>query len=168
METFMFAGKAGDWKTATYALDLSKIVPEAQSTTGPLLASLLYGVIHKAMWTDYLALSDRPDALDANASDKNPMAGEQRRSIRLAILDLSDRPVSIRLSRLKPATGDPIWVFSSQTVGNAVALYQIYGPTSFRALAAARPAEHGLLDAGLVGGLRPAGRHRGPRSLQAT
>ena len=131
METFIFAARGKDWNTAAYTLDLSKLAPDIQAKMGPVLAKRLYEVIERAMWLDWSDLPDRPDAMLANASSKNPMAGEPRRDIRLAILDLGDRPVSIRITRLKQEGEDPAWVFSSQTVSNIMAMHAIYGPTAF-------------------------------------
>nr|WP_255699723.1 mechanosensitive ion channel family protein [Jiella avicenniae] len=131
METFVFAARGEDWKTAAQALDLSNVSPDVQPRMGPVLAKRLYEVMERAMWLDWGSLPDRPDAMQANASSKNPMAGEPRRDIRLTILELDRRPVSIRIARVKPQDEDPVWVFSSQTVDNIMAMHAIYGPTSF-------------------------------------
>ncbi|MBP0615818.1 mechanosensitive ion channel [Jiella sp. KSK16Y-1] len=131
METFIFAARGKDWNTAAYALDLSKIETDIRAKMGPVLAKRLYEVIERSMWLDWNDLPDRPDALIVNASNKNPMAGEPRRDIRLALLDLGDRPVSIRITRVKQGEDDPVWVFSSQTVANIMAMHEVYGPTSF-------------------------------------
>ncbi|MCQ0987809.1 mechanosensitive ion channel family protein [Jiella marina] len=131
METFIFASRGEDWLTAAYALDLSGIDPAMQETMGPILAKRLYEVTERAMWLDWTELPDRPDALLASASSKNPLAGEARRNLRLSILELGDRPVSIRMARVKPGDDDPVWVFSRQTVGNIMAMHQVFGPTAF-------------------------------------
>ncbi len=131
METFLFAGRQQQWKTAAYALDLSMVEPGQQAERGPELAAHLYEVLQTATWLDWNALPDRPDGLDAFATSKDPTAGEPRRNIRLALVNLPDRPVSLRLARLKSANGDPAWVFSSQTVENIPAMYAKFGPTRF-------------------------------------
>ena len=137
METFIFAARGEDWNTAAYALDLSSVAPDVQAKMGPVLAKRLYEVMERAMWLDWGSLPDRPDAMVANASSKNPMAGEPRRDIRLTILELDRRPVSIRIERVKPQGEDPVWVFADQTVQNILAMHEIYGPTAFeRALPA--------------------------------
>ncbi len=129
MESFLGAAGREDWKAAAHVLDLAHLEPSEQEKWGPVLARDLYQVIQRGMWLDWTALPDRPDALEANVSRKDPMAGEPRRSISLAILDLPRRPVSIRIARLKTPDGDPVWMFSRQTVGNIVAMHEIYGPT---------------------------------------
>ncbi|MAU97394.1 MAG: mechanosensitive ion channel protein [Fulvimarina sp.] len=131
METFIFAAEGEDWNTAAYALDLSEIPRDLQAKMGPVLAKRLYEVMQRAMWLDWGDLPDRPDAMLASASNKNPMAGEPRRNIRLSILELPDRPVSIRIARVKPQDGEPVWVFSSQTVGNIMEMHAVFGPTGF-------------------------------------
>ncbi|MEX6507141.1 mechanosensitive ion channel family protein [Jiella sp. M17.18] len=131
MESFLFAAKADAWKTAAHMLDLSNMDPQKQAALGPVLARRLNQIVRHAMWLDWGDLPDRPDALEANASSKNPLAGEPRRNIRLAIIDLPGRPVSIRIARVKPKDGDPVWLFSRQTVGNINEMYAYYGPTAF-------------------------------------
>ncbi|WAP67083.1 mechanosensitive ion channel family protein [Jiella pelagia] len=131
METFIFAARGEDWNTAAYTLDLSNVDPELQAKMGPVLAKRLYEVTERSMWLDWGGLPDRPDAMLANASNKNPMAGEPRRGIRLMVLELDRRPVSIRIVRVKPGDADPVWVFSSETVDNILAMHEIYGPTAF-------------------------------------
>nr|WP_255616812.1 mechanosensitive ion channel family protein [Aurantimonas sp. VKM B-3413] len=131
MESFLFSAEAEAWKTAAHMLDLSNIDKAQQADLGPILARRLYQIVQHAMWLDWGELPDRPDALEANASSKNPMAGEPRRSIRLSIIDLPERPVSIRIARVKPENGEPVWLFSRQTVGNINEMYAYYGPTQF-------------------------------------
>ena len=131
METFILAAEREDWDTAAHMLDLSGVDPAIQPEMGPALAARLNEVIEGAMWLDWGDLPDRPDALAANVASENPMAGEPRRNIRLAILQLPDRPVSIRISRVKPEDGDPVWVFSQQTVDNILPLHEQFGPTRF-------------------------------------
>ena len=131
METFSVAAESEDWQTAAHALDLSGIAPELQAKMGPVLAENLYEVMQRGMWMDWSSLPDRPDGLDATASSDDPMAGEPRRNFRLAILDLPERPVEIRISRVKPENGAPAWVFSEASVANIPALHEVYGPSAF-------------------------------------
>ena len=37
----------------------------------------------------------------------------------------------IRIARVQAPGGEPVWVFSRQTVANVPALYEAYGPTRF-------------------------------------
>lgn len=131
MESFVAAANARNWDLAAHMLDLSDIDPAVQAEMGPVLAKRMFDIAENGMWLDWGDLSDRPDAMATNVSDKNPMAGEPRRNIRLAILELPDRPVSVRIARVKPADGEPVWLFSRQTVGNILGLHEVYGPTRF-------------------------------------
>ena len=137
METFLFAGQRGDWRAAAHALDLSLLPPSEQARRGPELARQLHEVIGRTMIVDWTDLSDRQDAVEVNTSKDAPLAGAPRRNFRLALVDLSDRTVSIRIARLKPEGGEAQWLFSRQTVENVPAMYERYGPRPFeRALPA--------------------------------
>ena len=133
VETFLFRAGIGDFAAAAHLLDLSRIDPARQSERGPVLARQLQEIIDRKVWIDWNELPDRPDGLDVNASSNDALAGEPRRSIRMALIDLDGRSVPIRLSRVKPAGGDPVWLFSAQTVDNIPALHTQYGATAFEA-----------------------------------
>lgn len=87
--------------------------------------------MRRSILLDWRSLSDRPDALKVIASDKEPLAGESRRSIVLAYLRAEERDYSFRIARLKAPDGEPVWMISRQTVENIPALYERYGPTDF-------------------------------------
>ena len=131
METFLFAIGDGDTATAAQVLDLSDVPEERQATRGPLLADKLAVVIDRKLVINWRSLLERPDALDANASSDDPMAGTARKSLLLGVLELGDRGVAIRLNRVQPRKEDPVWVFSRQTVANINALHEAYGPSAF-------------------------------------
>lgn len=131
VETFLQRTGLGDFGAAAHLLDLEKIDPVRQAERGPLLARQLAEIIDRKVWIDWNELPDRPDGLDVNASSNDALAGEPRRSIRMALIRLDGRPVPIRLSRVKPADGDPVWLFSAQTVENIPALHAQYGATAF-------------------------------------
>ena len=142
LESFVAAAAAERFDEAAHLLDLREFATEDQAALGPMLARQLHEVIERKLWLDFGDYPDRPDGLDATASKDNPLAGEVRRSYRLAILDLDGRPVPVRLNRVKPRDGDPAWVFSRQTVENVPRLHESYGPTDFeRALPASLRAE---------------------------
>ena len=131
LESFMQAGRAEDWQQAAQLLDMTHLSPAEQRQLGPELARQLYHVVRRAMVLHWGSLPDRPDAVDATASTKDPMAGAARRSLRLASIDLPDRGVSVRISRVQAAGGEPQWLFARQTVQNVPELYAIYGPSAF-------------------------------------
>jgi small-conductance mechanosensitive channel len=55
--------------------------------------------------------------------------GRARRSIRIGSIAFDGRDVPIRLERIKPEDGDPVWLFSAQTVDNIDRLYAAKGPS---------------------------------------
>jgi small-conductance mechanosensitive channel len=129
MESFMAAGEKGDWPRAAAALDLANVEPEAREPNR--LAAQLYDLIHRSMTVDWAGLPDRPDAVDTTTSSKDPMAGVARRSLTIGYLELPNRVVPVRIARVQAPEGEPVWVFSRQTVENVPELYEIYGPTKF-------------------------------------
>ncbi|WP_282026556.1 mechanosensitive ion channel family protein [Limimaricola cinnabarinus] len=131
MEALLDLVAAGKREQAAHLLDLRDIPPEQQATQGGRLAADLVAVLQRKAVIDWDDLLERPDALDANASSDNPVAGQAQRSILIDLVETDKRPVAIRLNRLKPASGDPVWVFSRQTVANIPRLHQLYGPTWF-------------------------------------
>ncbi|MDG6078758.1 mechanosensitive ion channel [Erythrobacter litoralis] len=129
METFLEAGEAKDWNRAAAALDMANM--RGGDASARELAAQLYDLIHRSVPIDWAALPDRPDAVDTQTSSKDPMAGVARRSITVGNLDLPNRPVTIRIARVQAPDGEPVWVFSRQTVANVPVLYAEYGPTAF-------------------------------------
>ena len=138
LESFLFAARGDRPERAAHVLDLSDLEPARQRARGAALADKLRQVIDRKVWIDWASVTDRPDGLNEYASTKSPVGGDPRRSVRLERLDLGDRTVSIRMNRVKPQGGEPVWVFSRQTVALVEPLYERYGPTPLeRALPAA-------------------------------
>lgn len=82
----------------------------------------------RRVWLSWTDIPDRPDGMQVIGSDNNQAAGEPRKSLQIYKLELKDRPVSLRLNRIKTPDHVPVWVFSAQTVANIDALYARYGP----------------------------------------
>ena len=129
VETFLAAAEEGDWPRAAHLLDLAGFEPERQPLVGPITADKLHTVLDRKLIVSWSQLLDRPDALDARATSSSAVAGQARRSILLGVLELEERTVPIRLDRVKPEGGDPVWVFSRRSVENVDALYALYGPS---------------------------------------
>ena len=127
LETFMDAGEEERWNDASAALDFANLPDADREET----AAALYDMLHRSMTIDWIGLPDRPDAVDTETSSEDPMAGVARRSITLGSLEMRERPVPIRIARVQAPGGEPLWVFSRQSVANVPALYEIYGPTQF-------------------------------------
>lgn len=129
MESFLTLTRAGRYEAAAHLLDLGGIEPARQAGAGPELARMLETIIERKVIIDWYSLPDVPDAVEANPPSDDPFAAQPRRSLRLWIIDLDNRPVSLRLNRVKPLGGDPAWVFARQSVENLPALYEAYGPS---------------------------------------
>ncbi len=129
VEALLDLVKRGDKTVAAHLLDLSDIAVAEQGELGPRLAADLVDVIDRKAVINWSRLLERPDALDANASPDSPVAGQAQRSILIDIIELGDREVALRLNRIKPTGGDPVWVFARQSVANIPALHARYGPT---------------------------------------
>lgn len=128
LESFLFRADAEDWEGAAHLLDLSSIEPGEQAELGPERARQFATLMDRKIMIDWYDLRDRPDGVDARTKD-SPMAGEPRRSLLLWYVKLGDRPVPIRINRVKPATGEPVWLVSRQTVQALPALADAFGPT---------------------------------------
>ncbi len=131
VESILDAGLDEDWERVATALDLSELTAAQQAEIGPELARQTFEILHRSIAIDWRSISDRPDAVEVIASNKEPLAGEPRRSIVLGHLHAEDRDYSFRIARLKAPGQDPVWMVSRQTMQNIPALYQRYGPTSF-------------------------------------
>jgi len=131
VESFMAAGEAGEFERASAALDFANIDTSARAMSRRDVTSALYNLLHRSIVIDWAILPDRPDAVDTETSSKDPMAGTARRSVTLAQIELEGRSIPIRLAREQAPGGEPVWLFSRQTVANVPALYAVYGPTRF-------------------------------------
>jgi len=118
VETFLHLAGQGDFDAAAHMLDLAPIEARRQARLGPVRARQLAQVIERRVTVDWGRLMDRPDGLDDQAGTQRAVAGEPRRSVLLRRVDLAGREVPIRLARLRPEGGAPVWVFSRQTVEN--------------------------------------------------
>ncbi|HUF56874.1 MAG TPA: mechanosensitive ion channel domain-containing protein [Thermohalobaculum sp.] len=127
LASFTDAAREEDWARAAHVLDLTGIDPAEQARRAPLLARQLAQVIERRIWLDWADVSDRPDALMEGGGD-SPRAGAPRRSQRLGLLEVDGRPAVLRLNRVKPTGGDPVWVFAEQTVDRIPALHREHGP----------------------------------------
>ncbi|TQS70508.1 mechanosensitive ion channel [Rhodobacteraceae bacterium] len=129
LESFLIQAKSGDMESAAHMLDLSAIEPDQQRERGKDLAQDFLTVLERKIVVDWYALRDRPDGLDARAGSDTAMAGKPRRSILLWYVDVGDKPVPIRINRIKAGDQDPVWVVSQQTINDLPAMGEAYGPS---------------------------------------
>ena len=128
VETFLDLTERGD-PAAAHALDLGALDPVDQPVLGPRLASQLVTILRQQAIISWRVLLERPDALNAEQSSNVAMSGEPRRSILIGVLDDGEREAAIRLNRVLPEGGEPVWVFSRRTVSQIPDLYAEYGPS---------------------------------------
>lgn len=129
MSSFIDLTASGHYDAAAHLLNLARIPGPDQPTTGPYLAELLAMLVDRKIVLNWAELLDRPDALNANATTKSPVAGDARRSILIAVLTIKDRPYPIRIERVKAPDEAPVWVFSERSVENIEVLHEAFGPS---------------------------------------
>ena len=127
MESFAYLTGLKRFDEAAHLLDLGNLPKDAQAEEGANLARQLAVIIERKAMIPWGSLPDRPDGwLDPRSQDGT---GRIQRSISLALLDTGSHDVPLRLNRVQPSGGDPVWVVSRQSVENIPALYRRYGPT---------------------------------------
>ncbi len=131
LEGLYEAVRAGRLERAAHVLDLSAIPQEDQAIRGPILATHLVDILERRVFVDWDRIPDRPDGMETTGTDRTPMVGEPRKSMSLASLETERWPVAVRINRVKPETGDPVWVISPQTVEAIPRLHDLFGPTAF-------------------------------------
>ncbi|SER98057.1 Small-conductance mechanosensitive channel [Tranquillimonas rosea] len=129
VESFLDLTDAEAYEEAAHLLDLTGLPENEQAENGPELARQLRDILDRKALISWRSLLERPDALNANAASSTAMAGEPQRSLLLGVLDLGNREAAIRLNRVKPSDGEPVWVFSQRTVTRIPVLYARYGPS---------------------------------------
>ena len=105
IESFMVAGEREEWGRAADALDYANIERSRTDIPREEIARQLYHLMNTTVAIDWATLPDRPDAMDTDASSKNPMAGVARRSLSVATLELGNRRIPIRLARAASRCG---------------------------------------------------------------
>ncbi|MGY9046919.1 MAG: mechanosensitive ion channel family protein [Rhodobacterales bacterium] len=128
VESFLIEARDENWLAAAQMLDLSDIPVAEQREEGQRRAQDFLILLERKIIIDWYALRDRPDGLDERGGD-GAMIGKPRRSILLWYVDLEDRPLPIRINRVKSVDGEPVWVVARQTVDNLPELGAAYGPS---------------------------------------
>ena len=128
MEAFLHHTRNGEFQTAAHLLDLSALPEAAQRREGPDLARELSVLMDRKVVVSWGRLADRPDGWLEGSADNNA-TGRVRRSVLIDVMDLDGREVPLRMNRMKPAGGEPVWLISRQTVANIPNLFARYGPT---------------------------------------
>ncbi|WP_230657736.1 mechanosensitive ion channel family protein [Psychrobacter sp. I-STPA10] len=132
IEFFQTAIAQKKFGLAAYALNLNSIPTEQQTTLSADLAQKLdYLLLENNLYL-YDDLPDRPDGLiEPPIGSQNSIMGIPRRSIKLGYISYKSRNIPIFMERVRVKDNAPIWVFSSQTVINIDALYDVHKPAEF-------------------------------------
>ncbi len=131
LATFVDLTEAGRGDLAMHMLALSRLPEENRAALGEIRAMQLSEVLFRQVWLRWSSISSRPDAMIEEGANSNPMTGKPRRNISLEILEVGGRTVDIRIYRVKTEDGDPVWLFTPQTVEAIPSLYEAYGPRWF-------------------------------------
>ncbi|MCM5704021.1 mechanosensitive ion channel family protein [Larsenimonas salina] len=131
MRSFTELTNGGDYKAAAHMLNLSDLSATEQRTEGPTLARELAEVFRRGKWLNISSLSGRRDAVIEDASGKDARAGEARRDIELASLDVGSDAYDIRLARYRIGELEPVWMITPESVSAIKPLYARFGPSRF-------------------------------------
>jgi small-conductance mechanosensitive channel len=128
IENFLFLTDRGNYSEAAHLLDLGDLPQADQGALGPDRAYKLSVLLERKAVVPWSSLADRPDGWLSGSTDSDE-TGRERRSILIDRLEMGSHAVPIRLNRIKPEDGDPVWVISRQSVDNIPTLFDLYGPT---------------------------------------
>ena len=136
LENFDFEAARGDFDRASRSLDLNGYSPARQAEAGRALAKQLKAVMDREIWFRWDEFPDTPDGRQDDqlgTGSKDGQAPGPRSSIFLGRAFIGDVDHEVRLQRVKPAKGEPVWVFSRRTVAQVPALYRAFGPSRLEA-----------------------------------
>ncbi|WP_404376961.1 mechanosensitive ion channel family protein [Vreelandella aquamarina] len=118
-----------NYADAAHLLNLADIAPAEQPERGAELAKQLAEVLRRGEWLNASDLPGRQDAAIEDPSGQNPMAGQPRRNIELAALQIEGQAYDVRLGRYRVGEEDPVWLIMPESVSSIPALYEEYGPS---------------------------------------
>lgn len=132
LEFFNSATMQKNFALAGYALNLNLLPEKTQINQASDLAKKLDYLMNEKGLYVFDEMPDRSDGMiEPELGTSNPIHGIPRRSIKLGSIDYKNREVPLYLERVRVKEGPPVWVFSSQTVANINALYDIHKPAKF-------------------------------------
>ena len=127
------ASQDGEFERAARSLNFELIPKDQRRPTH--FAKLFYYVLTQKVQIDYHNVPDRPSgALDmkrgsqSNQDQAQFMSGRPRRSILVDDVPMRYGSAEVRLERVKPHEGEPVWLFSPRTVTKIEDMYQRHGP----------------------------------------
>ena len=129
IRSFLNFTEEENYADAAHLLSLADVDPSEQSTRGAELAKQLAEVLRRGEWLNASNLPGRQDAAIEDPSGQNPLAGEPRRNIELAALQVEGQAYDVRLGRYRVGEEDPVWLIMPESVSSIPALYEEYGPS---------------------------------------
>ena len=129
IRSFLNFTEEENYADAAHLLNLADVDPSEQSTRGAELAKQLAEVLRRGEWLNASNLPGRQDAAIEDPSGQNPLAGEPRRNIELAALQVEGQAYDVRLGRYRVGEEDPVWLIMPESVSSIPALYEEYGPS---------------------------------------
>ena len=130
LDLFIGACENNDFGLAAHALNLHGIPEPRQMSAGKARAKELFYLISKRIWIQWDDIPDRPDAaLQPPVTASGSVDPVPRRFIEIGQIEIGGHAVHIRLQRIQIGDGQPVWVFSRQTVDSIPRLYREHGPS---------------------------------------
>lgn len=129
IRSFMQLTANHEYSAAAHLLNLSELDEAEQQQQGAELARQLASVLKRGEWINVSNLPSRQDAAIEDPSGQNPRAGEPRRSLELASLEVNGDAYEIRLGRYRVEEEDPVWLISEDSVASIPLLYEEFGPS---------------------------------------
>jgi hypothetical protein len=117
VQGFLESAHQGNYAEAAHYLDLDSIARSQQPEKGKKLARRLRFILDRKLPVDLTSLSKEPEG-DPDAP----------RHDQLGTIELKHSRVPIRVSRVSLSSGEPVWVFSEETVRGIEPLWDEYGP----------------------------------------
>lgn len=129
VRSFLTLTEQKEYAAAAHLLNLLDLPPEEQAERGAVLAMQLAAVLQRGEWINVSSLSSRQDAMVVETSGKNARAGQPRRNLELASLELDGQSYEVRLARYRVGEQDPVWLIAPETISAIPRLYEKYGPS---------------------------------------
>lgn len=129
VRSFLTLTELGDYSAAAHLLNLLDLPPNEQAERGAVLARQLAAVLQRGEWINVSSISARQDAMVMSTSDQSSRAGQPRRNLELASLELDGQSYEVRLGRYRMGEREPVWLIAPETITAIPRLYEKYGPS---------------------------------------
>lgn len=129
VRSFLTLTEEKDYAAAAHLLNLLDLPPDEQAERGAVLARQLAAVLQRGEWINVSSLSSRQDAMVVDTSGNSARAGQPRRNLELASLELDGQSYEVRIARYRVGEQDPVWLIAPETISAIPRLYEKYGPS---------------------------------------